>query len=206
MNKLKILSSVTVGLWTASILIGCGKSETVDKITEEQRLAEALSEEETEVSTASATGEGLSSQFAISTESLKRFLPNLREYTTTGEPKAVKMDSEGIEYSVVEQDYKSGEKSVQVIIADYNYIDGLNASYSMLLGLTLENNQEVTRSESISGFKGWANYRKDNSKSTIGIAIADRIWVIVEGQNGVTIDEVREIVKSMNLASLAKAT
>lgn len=188
----------------AGTLQSCGKSEDQAEGTENQ-TEQALNEEQTDVSTASSDAPKTPHEHSISVATLKSFIPTVSGYTASGEPKTVQMKMQGYEYSVVEQEYENGEKSIQLTIADYNHITGLNAAWAMYSNLSVETNEEVTRSEKIDGYNGWVHYRKDNSQAQMGIAANDHVWVVAEGRGGATIDEVRSVIKSINIAALAKA-
>jgi hypothetical protein len=194
--------------WFAFVLAGgmllasCGGK---DEATNEETATEQSSSTENNVSTANVETAAKATGPVIAAATLKGFMPSISGYTADGEIETVQTKMGEMEYSVATQDFRNGDKSIQITIADYNGIQQLTAAYSMFMNMSVETNDEVTKGEKFNGHPGWVNYKKDNSDAQIGIAVNDRLWVMVDGNNGTTIDELRAAVNSMDLSKLASA-
>jgi major membrane immunogen (membrane-anchored lipoprotein) len=187
-----------------SMLVGsCGKHDEEIKEATESTQQNAVSSSDNNVSTANVETANAATATAVSASTLKSFLPTtLSGYKADGDGESMQATMSGFQYSVATQDYKNGEKSIKLVLADYNGVGSLTAGYSMLMGMSIETDKEVTKGEKFGGHQGWVNYHKDNSQAQIGIAVNDRIWLIVEGENGATIDELRSVVNAIDLAKL----
>ena len=198
--------------WIALVFIGgmllasCGKSDEANSETSETTEQTASSSTENTVSTANVESGKTGSGVAIAASTLKTFLPaQLGSFTADGDPETMQTKMGEWEYSVANQDYKDGDKRIQLVIADYNGVASLTAGYASLMGMSMETESEVTKGEKFNGHNGWVNYKKDNSDAQIGVAVNDRIWLLADGHNGTTIDELRAAVNSMDLSKLGSA-
>jgi hypothetical protein len=186
------------------LLAGCGGK---DEATTEETASEetAASSTESDISTANVESATKTTGPVIAASTLKGFMPSVSGYTAEGEPETVQTKMGEMEYSVATQQYRNGDKSIKITIADYNGVAGLTQAYSMMMNMSVETNNEVSKGEKFNGHNGWISYKKDNSDAQIGVAVSDRIWLIAEGDNGTTIDELRSVVNSMDLSKLASA-
>jgi hypothetical protein len=196
--------------WFAFVLAGglllnsCGsKEEAANEETSTEQTAASTSDNN--VSTANVEAAAKTTGPVIAASALKSYMPTISGYTADGETQTVQTKMGEMEYSVATQDYRNGDKTIQITIADYNGIQQLTAAYSMFMNMSVETNDEVTKGEKFGGHNGWVNYKKDNSDAQIGIAVNDRLWVMVDGNNGTSIDELRAAVNSMDLSKLASA-
>lgn len=196
--------------WFAFVLAGgmllasCGgKNEATNDETGTEQTAEGSTENN--VSTANVEKAAAASGPVIAASTLKGFMPSISGYTADGETETMQTKMGELEYSVASQDYKNGDKSIKLTIADYNGIQQLTAAYSMFMNMSVETNTEVTKGEKFNGHNGWVNYKKDNSDAQIGVAVNDRLWIMAEGNNGTTIDELRAAINSMDLNAIGNA-
>ena len=140
---------------------------------------------------------------AIPAKTLVTFLPDLSGYQKNGDAEYMDMDMQGTKYSHASQSYTNGDKSVKVSIFDYNYIAGLAAAYSMFLNMNIETNTEIQRSEKIGGFPGWFHWEKNSNNGTLGVVVGDRVFVTIDGDGGVSGDELHSVANSLNFSGLA---
>lgn len=186
------------------MLASCG-SKNEAKTEETATEQTAANSTENNVSTASVESAKTATGPAVSASTLKGFMPSISGFTTDGDAETVNMKLGEVDYAVATQNYKNGEKSIKIVIADYNNAASLTAAYSMMMNMSVETNTEVSKGEKFKGHNGWISYKKDNSDSQIGVAVNDRIWLIAEGDNGTTIDELRAAVNSMDLNAIGNA-
>jgi uncharacterized lipoprotein YajG len=186
-----------------ALSVGCAKKPETAEVQKAQTandVAQAVSQATTESSNGSAMKPAA---HAISAQNLSDLLPNISGYTAS-EPNRQSMTIEGNEYSSAGKDYRNGEKLIKVSYYDYNNIQSLSAAFKMFRNFSLENETELQKSESIGAYPGWVNWKKKANEGQIGIVVNDRVYIVVDGRNGVTLDELRNVAKSMNLDALAK--
>ncbi len=145
-----------------------------------------------------------SAAHAIPSSTLAGFLPNLSGFTAQ-EPETSSMTMSGVEWSTADREFNNGDKHVKVTLADYNYLQGLTAAYSMMENFSMENAEELQHGEKFGGYPGWVDWKKKANEGQVGVVLGDRIYLMVEGSGGVTLDDLRAIVNGMNLDGIAKA-
>jgi protein involved in sex pheromone biosynthesis len=142
---------------------------------------------------------------AVPAKTLAGFLPSVSGYTAKGEPETMEMEMAGSKYSHATQEYQNGDKRIKVNILDYNYIAGLSAAYGMMMNMSLETNEESMHSEKFNGNPGWVDWKKKSNNGTVGVVVADRIYVIVEAEEGASLDELKSVANSINYSGIASA-
>jgi hypothetical protein len=197
MHKKYLLLTLCGLMFTAS----CGDKAEV-KTESPATETQTTSNGQSVTSSASVETNNSTTATALAPAALKGFMPSIPGFKLDGGPDTLQARASGTDYSVVTQKYVKGDKQIKIVIADYNGVPSLTAGYNILMSTTSETETEVTKGDTLSGRPGWVSYRKDNSRSQIGIAVNDRIWLIAEGENGVTIDALRAVVKSIDLSAI----
>jgi hypothetical protein len=141
----------------------------------------------------------------IPSKTLAGFLPSVSGFTPKGEPETMEMDFQGAKYAHANQTYENGDKRITVSILDYNYIAGLSAAYSAMIGMSFETNEESLHSEQFSGNPGWISWKKESKTGTVGVFVNNRIFVIVEGHDDVSLDDLKSVANSINYSGIASA-
>ena len=154
---------------------------------------------------AGANGAHKSATHSIPSATLASFLPSPSGYTGH-EPSTSSANFNGIEWSVAERQFDNGDKHIKVTLADYNYAAGLTAAYSMMANFSSEDENSLQHGEKFGSYPGWVQWQKKSNNGTVGVIVNDRIYLIVEGNGGPTLDDLRAVVNSMNLDAIAKAT
>jgi len=142
---------------------------------------------------------------AIPAKTLAGFLPSVSGYSAKGDPETMEMEMNGAKYSNATQSYENAEKRVKVSIFDYNYIAGLTAAYSMMMNMSVETNDESLHSEKFSDYPGWINWKKKSNTGTVGVVVNERVFVVVEAQNGATLDDLKSVANNINYSGIASA-
>lgn len=145
-----------------------------------------------------------SNAHAIPTTTLSGLLPSPGGYTAH-DPSTSSANFNGVEWSIASREFDNGQKHVKVTLADYNYVQGLTAAYSMLTNFSSENEEELQHGEKFGSYPGWVTWHKKSNNGEIGVIVNDRVYLIVEGSGGVTLDDLRGVVGQMNLDAVAKA-
>jgi hypothetical protein len=206
MKRATIISVFFYAAFVTGLTTSCGKkAESVENQAE--AAAQAAQQMANNV-TNTANGSNAthkSATHAIASNTLSGFLPSVNGFTAH-EPSTSSANFNGVEWSTAEREFENGEKHIKVTLADYNYAEGLTAAYSMLMNFSMENENEIQHGEKFGSNPGWVNWHKKNNDGQIGVIVNDRIYLIVEGSGGVTLDELRSVVNQVNTDAIAKAS
>lgn len=193
-----VIPVLAAGMLAAS----CSKKTDEAAKAAEAAVAAAQNPANAEMSsTAAAKKPGI----AIPAKTLAGYLGTPSGYTLEGTPETMEMAIEGQKYSSVQSKFKAGDKEIQIAIFDYNYITGLTAAYSMMMNMSLETNEESLHGDRICGFPAWIDWKKNNNEGTVGIVVNDRVFVVVTGSNGATLDDLKAAANAVNLSGIASA-
>ena len=196
----------------ATLASACGKKNDADQAAQNAQTAQNASQNANNAANAmnqamnAATGAGAhkSNAHAIPSSTLSGMLPTPSGYTAH-DPSTQSLSMNGIEYSMASREFDNGQKHLKVTLADYNYLENLTAAYAMLTNFSSENENELQHGEKFGSYPGWVTWHKKANDGEIGVIVADRIYVIVEGSGGVTLDDLRSVANGMNLDAIAKA-
>ena len=188
------------------LLASCGKSDEASEENSGSTEQTATSSTDENVSTANVESAKKPAGPVIASSTLKGFLPaSVGSYTLEGDPETMQAKMGDFEYSFAKQEYIDGEKRIRITVADYNMVESLTAAYTMMMNMSMESDKEVTKGEKFQGKAGVVTYQKDNSRAQIAVAASDRVWLILEGENGAGIDDLRAAANSMDLNAIAGA-
>jgi hypothetical protein len=151
-----------------------------------------------------ANGAHKSAEHSVPPATLAGFLPSPSGYTGH-EPSTSSANFNGIEWSVAERQFDNGNQHIKVTLADYNYAAGLTAAYSMLANFSSEDENQLQHGQKFGSYPGWVQWQKKANSGTVGVILNDRIYLIVEGNGGPTLDDLQAVVNSMNLDAIAKS-
>jgi hypothetical protein len=169
-----------------------------ENVADESKKSEARSEERRK------KGDTL----AIPYKELQGYLPQISSYSTEEGPKGSQMNTPGMgSWSQAEQEYKNGDKSVNVTIMDYNAAHeafiGLTSLYGLGMSYEDDDKKQGGADLGIKDVKGYETIYKKDKRAELALVVADRFIVNLksEGEN----DEgfLRGIAKSMKLEELA---
>jgi hypothetical protein len=198
----------TLFLYSAFVISLASCSKKTDTAESQAQAAADAAQKMAQSMTGNASAGGTvhkSSAHAIASSTLKDLLPNVNGFTAH-EPSVSSANLNGIEWSVAERQFESGDKRIKVTLADYNYAEGLTAAYSMLMNFSMENEDELQHGEKFGSYPGWVNWHKKNNEGQIGVIVNERIYLMVEGSGGVSLDDLRNVVKQVNMDGVAKAS
>jgi len=189
------------------VISGCGKKEDDAQKAAEQ-AAKSMQQMAQNMQSGNSAGGATANQtpgVAIPAKTLAGFLPSVSGYTPKGDPETMEMEMNGAKYSHAIQTYQNGDKRIKVSILDYNYIAGLSAAYAMMMNMSLETNDESMHSEKFGGNPGWVDWKKKNNQGTVGVVVNNRIYVVVEAENGASLDDLKSVANSINYSGVASA-
>jgi len=198
----KFASLTVVALFLLFVAVGCGKKDATPDMgkTGENTTTTGTSPAKPGSADDKPTGP------AIKSSTLSNFLPKLSGYEMKN-PEHVDMNMNGMNWSSAKSDYTQGDNHVSITIFDYNHQMGMAAAYTMFLnGYNIETDDEITRSDKIGGYPGWISWKKKQNNGSVGIVLADRIFVVVESSKIGSIDELKAIAEKIDLAGLSKAS
>jgi hypothetical protein len=189
--------------------VGCGKkSDTADTQNSQNGNQNNANNASNAISQAmgAATGSAAhqSAAHSVPSATLAGFLPSPSGYTGH-EPSTSSANFNGVEWSVAKRRFDNGDKRINVTLADYNYAAGLTAAYSMMANFSSEDENELQHGQKFGSYPGWVQWQKKSNNGTVGVILNDRIYLIIEGSGGVTLDDLQSVANSMNLDAIAKS-
>ena len=206
MNKrISLVAFASAGLMLFAS--GCGKKEDSAKKTAQETPKTAQNQMQQAQSAASqASGSAVKKPgVAVPAKILVSFFPTISGYTLQGEAETVEMEMQSAKYSTATGTFQNKEKEIKVTVSDFNYIENLSAVFRGMSKVSVETNEESFKTEQFSGFPGWISWRKKGNDGSVGVVIDDRIYVLVDANNGVTLDELIAVAKSINYSGIASA-
>ncbi len=141
---------------------------------------------------------------AVPSTTLSGLLPDVGGFTAH-DPSTSSANFNGIEWSVASREFDNGPKHIKITLADYNYAEGLTAAYTMLANYSMEDENQIQHGEKFGDYPGWIEWHKKSNDGQIGVIVKDRIYLVVEGSGGVTLDDLRAVVGKINLDGVARA-
>ena len=199
MKSYQIRSLVIAGCFVIAVS-GCSKKED-----DAQKAAEQMSKSMQQMAQGTAGAANKTPGVAVPAKMLAGFLPSISGYTAKGDPETMEMEMQGAKYSHANQSYENGDKRITVAIMDYNYIAGLSMAYTMAMNMSMETNEESMHSEKFNGNPGWIDWKKKSNTGTVGVVVNDRIFVVIEANNGASLDELKSVANNINYSGIASA-
>ena len=201
-----LISFVSVGLML--LASGCGKKEDDAQKVAQEKSKNMQDQKQQAQNAANQVSGGADKKpgVAVPAKTLATFLPTISGYTLQGEPETMDLKMQDAKYSIASGNFGNGDKDIKVTIADYNYISGLSNAYTGMKGMSIETNEQSLKGDRFSGFPGWINWNKKSNDGSVGVVINDRIYVIIDVSNGVTLDELKSVANSINYSGIASAS
>ncbi|TLV00520.1 hypothetical protein [Dyadobacter luticola] len=135
---------------------------------------------------------------------LKELLPEKLSGLDRTEATGEKSGAMGFTVSTAQAKYKSGEESIDVEIVDTGGIAGVStmalAAWSMA-EIDKETTSGYEKTTKIEGYKAFEKYNNDSKSGEVNVLVGDRYLVNVEGNN-ITVDQMKDILKEIDLAKL----
>jgi hypothetical protein len=211
MKTSKSLSIVTISIVISSLLFSCGATdkakETANNLSALKDMADNISKTAESMNDKQAERKAKGDTLAMPYKDLQAFLPTLSGYEKVGEPEGESMNMTGMSFSVASQKYKKGEEAIKVSITDYNaaYSAFMGVTALMNAGFSVENDNEISHGVDlgIAGIKGFETIKKKNKSGNLIVAVADRFFISIDGNNIGNPDVLKEIAKGISLNSLA---
>ena len=205
-----MFSFVAAGLFAATLLTSCSKTDKMaeqikDSVNAHANGANGATSKPADATTPGAAANGQPAGVAVKSTILAAFLPTLSGFEAK-EPENMDMNMQGMSYASATRKYTTGEKTVTLSIFDYNHMAAMTSMYSMYLGgMSIETGEESMHSMKISGNPGWVDWKKKENNGTIGVVVADRFFVVAEGHGGVSQDELQSMAEKIDYSGLSKA-
>jgi len=215
---MKTVLSISSILLSSAILLSCGLGRnkdtviktkdgeiTVNNIQEAgEQIKEATEDAEKRRQERKAKGDTL----AMNYKDLQKYLPDVAGYEKDGDPEGESMSMPGFgSFSKAEQQYKSGDKTIDVELLDYNQsaLGFTTAATMFSMNIQMENDSEKSGSfdTGMKLVKGYEQVFKKDNNATVTYAIADRFMLTIKSRGSNDADVLKAIAKSMNLAELS---
>lgn len=202
---------VAISLIISSLLLSCGATdkakETANNLSALKDMADNISKTAESMNDKQAERKAKGDTLAMPYKDLQAYLPTLAGYEKVGEPDGESMNMTGMSFSVASQKYKKGEESIKVSITDYNaaYSAFMGVTALMNAGFSVENDNEISHGVDLGmdGIKGFETIKKKDKSGNLIVAVADRFFISIDGNNIENPDVLKDIAKEISLNSLA---
>lgn len=211
MTKFRVQRSLVliVALALSIAFAECGK-----KKEETKQQETAAQEQQTAVSGGEQSSGGVTTSEwkpvpPVNFKTLQEFLPKEIAGFTRGEPEGATATFGEWSFSSAEVTFTKGEEtSIKVSILDYAHITSLYTPFQIWLSgnFNVEDSHGYSRSVKVEGFPGFENFRKDDKRCELTLLVGDRYIVQLTGENTQNMDALRDVMKQIDLSSLAKVT
>jgi hypothetical protein len=136
---------------------------------------------------------------------LKELLPEKLVGLDRTEATGEKSGAMGFTVSTAQGKYKTGEESIDVEIVDTGGIAGVStmalAAWSMA-EIDKETTNGYEKTTKIDGYKAFEKYNTESKSGEINVLVGDRYLVNIDGNN-ISIDQLKEVLKEIDLAKLS---
>ena len=208
---MQLVRFTAIALVTSAILFSCDTAkkvkESADNLSAAKNAAENMQEGMEAANKRIEERKAKGDTLAMPYKDLQAYLPSISGYTADGGPTGSSTNMMGFSLSTCEQNYKSGDSNIKVKITDYNagYSAFIGVTAMMKAGFSSEDDNQRTGPVKL-GMDGVAAYEtiyKKDKRGNLLLAIADRFYVEIEGNNIENTDKLQDIAKEMKLSDLA---
>jgi len=215
---MKTALSISSILLSSAVLLSCGlgrNKDTVIKTKDGEITVNNIREAGEQMKTATEEAEKRRAErkakgdtLAMNYKDLQQYLPAVPGYEKNGDPEGESMSMPGFgSFSKAEQGYKSGDKTIDVELLDYNQsaLGFTTASAMFTMNIQMENDAEKSGSfdTGMKLVKGYEQVFKKDNNATVTYAIADRFLLTIKSQGSNDVELLKNIAKSMNLGELS---
>ncbi|MFN8353811.1 MAG: hypothetical protein U0Y10_05185 [Spirosomataceae bacterium] len=208
---MKIFRFTIAVVLTSAVLFSCDTAkkvkETTDNLSAAKNAAENMQEGMEAANKRIEERKAKGDTLAMPYKDLQAYLPSISGYTADGGPSGSTTNMMGFSLSTCEQNYKKGDSNIKVKITDYN------AGYSAFMGITAmmkagfsseDDNQKAGGvNMGVDGVAGYETIYKKDKRAQLILAIADRFYIELEGDNLDNSEALQTIAKDMKLSDLA---
>lgn len=106
--------------------------------------------------------------------------------------------------SQAERQYVSGNKELNIKIADGGYVPMFYTSFKMAMNYEIDTSDEYTKKATVKGYPAMEHYEYDGKDAQIIILIEDRFIVTLEGDNFENTADLKSIAESLDLDGIGK--
>lgn len=193
------------------VLAACGRvkeaAQTADNLSKLDDVAKNMTEGNEAATKRLEERRAKGDTLAMPYKDLQVFLPTVSGFTAEGGPTGSSTNMMGFSLSTCEQNYTKGDSHIKVKVTDYNagYSAFMGVTAMMKAGFSSEDDNQKTGAVKlgVDGVAGYETVYKKDKRATLLLAIADRFFVELEGDNIEGSEPLQEIAKSMKLSDLA---
>lgn len=208
------MKKITTLAFCATLLLNFWACDTAKKIKETSDNLSAATEAATNLQdNMEAASKRLEERrakgdtLAMPYKELQAYLPEVSGFDKDGEPSGSSTGMMGVSLSVCEQKFKKGNSQISVTLTDYNagYAAFMGVTAMMKAGFSSEDESQRTGAVKldIEGVSAYETVQKQDKTASLLLAIADRFFVEIKGNNMDNSDALVEIAKAMKLSDLA---
>lgn len=209
MFRHKVYAAIAV----VGLLAGCSKgSKESEKIVEGQEVSKNPLTAMSQLAQAGSEMEKLQKELdemkPVDPVSFKELMPFLPEAPAGWQAEKARGESSQMgewKFSHAERQYTSGEKSMQVEVADWAYTKALYAPFFLTAAFSQETSEGYNKGIKIGEDPGREEFQHEGKNGTLTLLVGKRFMVTVKG-NGVEAAELRQWLDKIDTAGLrAKA-
>lgn len=208
---MKKLTHLVLGAGLALGLLACDTAkkikETTDNISAATDAATSIQENMEAANKRLEERKAKGDTLAMPYKDLQAYLPTVSGFEKDGGPSGSSTNMMGVSLSTCEQKFKKGDAQISVTLTDYNagYAAFMGVTAMMKAGFSSEDDTQRTGPVKIDieGVSAYETVRKQDKSASLVLAIADRFFIEIKGNNLDNTDALVEIAKGMKLSDLA---
>ena len=171
-------------------------------VTDAIQAAEAMSKGMTDAQDRWEARRAKGDTIALNYQELETFLPEVSGYTKEGGPKGNQMNMPGLgSWSQAEQSYTNGDKTVKVMITDYNASQAAFTAATALYSLNISAEDDEKKEGSVDlGIKDVAAYEtvyKKQPNAHLVVISNDRFYITLESNGSNDIESLKSVAKEI---------
>ena len=137
---------------------------------------------------------------------LQEYLVDFSGYEREGEPDGETVSMGNMKWTHVEQNYRSGDKSLKLEIIDSAYVGMALQSFQMAAAMEIDTSDEYVKSTEINGFPGVKRYTYEDKQGEVMVLVGERFLIRLEGEPFEDADPLVDLIKEVDIEGLAALT
>jgi len=132
------------------------------------------------------------------------FLGDIEEWNAEDDAEGQSISMGEYKVSQAERQYISGDKKLNIKIADGGYVPMIYASIKMAMNYEIDTSEEYTKKTTIKGYPAVEHYEYEDKDAQLIILIKDRFIITLEGDNFEDISVLKPVAESLDLDGIAE--
>ena len=120
-----------------------------------------------------------------------------------GEPEGSTVSMQQFKISTAEREYVSGDKNMNIEIADGAYVSFYYQGIKMAMNFEIDTSEEYVKKITIQEFSGIEKYNYGNKEAEVILLLNDRFVLTLTGDNFENTEELKEVAALLDLSGIA---